>query len=167
MLTQKIKNCWFWFCNLGCCLSNMFCLTSCCMIEAIKGKNIVLIKDKEEFLKKLGFLDSKTLYFDQTNKTFEMNPIKVGANLTSRDIVNESGKLVISTLNDDEKTEMYDLVCNVNLSYENNEIKLQKTVRRLSVYRNDKGRLVNVLVGAPKIITDKVKMSINMSSNQQ
>jgi hypothetical protein len=166
MLTQKLKNCWLWLRNLGCCFKNIFCLSAACMIEAIKGKNIVLLKDKDELLKKLGFTDSKTLYFDQNTNSFEINPIKTGASFTSRDIVNEAGKLVISTSNDDEKTEMYDLVCNVNLSYENSEIKLQKTIRRLTVHRNDKGRLVNVLVGGPKLISDKIRVSINMTSNQ-
>lgn len=166
MLTQKLKKCCAWFVNLASCLKNAFCLSAACIIEGIKGTNVIVIKDREGLLKKLGLADSKTLYFDQHNQSFEINPIKTGANFTSRDIVNEAGKLVISTENDDEKTEMFDIVCNVNLSYENNEIKLQKTTRRLTLHRNDKGRLVNVLMGAPKIINDKVRMSINMSSNQ-
>lgn len=126
------------------------------MIESIKGKKVVFLNSKDELLEKLGIASSKSLYLNENTDTIEINPIKIGANFTSRDIVNEGGKFVISTENDDEKTEMYDIVTNFTISFENDDIKTTKIIRRLTIHRNSKGRLVNLLMGTPKFISDTI-----------
>lgn len=160
MLTQKLKNIGSWFGNLFSCFFGMFRLTSCCVIEAIKGNKVIFLNDKSELLQKIGITSSKTLHINSSTNTVEINPIKVGANFTSRDIVNEGGKFVISTENDDEKTELYDIVTNFNITYENDSIKTTKIIRRLTLHRNTKGRLVNVLMGAPKFIADTISKNL-------
>lgn len=126
------------------------------MIESIKGKKVIFLNNKDELLQKLGITSSQSLHINKSTDTIEINPIKVGASFTSRDIVNEAGKFVISTENDDEKTEMYDVVTNFNISFENDDIKITKIIRRLTIHRNNKGRLVNVLMGSAKFISDTV-----------
>ena len=46
-----------------------------------------------------------------------------------------------------EKTEIYDFLCNLAIRQEEEKMVLVKIIRRVTVYRNKNGRLVNVNIG--------------------
>ena len=154
MLRQTFKK----FKNI---FSNIFLL----LCESWRGKKIVLVKDQDELRDLIGLIGSKSLTINDKTQKYEVDAVKLGALFTSSDIANDNGKFVISTENDDEKTEFYDIVCNINVTIENNMLKLTKLFRRVTIYRNSKGRLVNVVISYAKTAFENVPLSLNTTTN--
>ena len=107
--------------------------------------------------KRCGILGSNTLKYQ--DKVLEVDLAKIGFLFSSCDITNTTGKLTISQEFEDEKTEMFDVICMVSLTKEDGMLKLTKTVRRFTFYRNSKGRLVNITMGPPKFVSEEVDHS--------
>ena len=61
--------------------------------------------------------------------------------------VGSGGGYEISKEYEDEKTEIYDFLCNLAIRQEEEKMVLVKIIRRVTVYRNKNGRLVNVNIG--------------------
>jgi len=132
--------------------------------ESWSGKKLIFISDKKDLIKLIGLEKSSTIFYDSEKDTFNIDTVRLGALFTSHDIINSAGKFVISSENDDEKTEFYDIVCNTSFTIENNIMKISKTFRRLTFYRNSKGRLVNIIVGHPRPFFENIPLNI-LSNN--
>lgn len=115
------------------------------------------IKSFFSLKKRLGLTDSKTLKMD--NECLEVDVAKLSFLLSSADITNTTGKLTVSSDFDDEKTEMFDVICAISIIKDEEVLKLCKTIRRVTFYRNSKGRLVNVTMGPPKVSLEEINHS--------
>jgi hypothetical protein len=116
--------------------------------------------NSKELSESLGLQGSKTLCYSENGK-LEVKKDTVGFILSSCDLFNTENGLEISQEIDENKTEMYDVVCTMNLNFEKGVLVLTKSIRRLTFYRNSKGRLVNMTFGPPKVIIEKVTSENN------
>lgn len=108
------------------------------------------------FGNKKKFSCNPPLKYDEENLVLDLDLCKLTAQFVSDDISNENGKLHVNKSYNDEKTEFYEFLTNIEFKEENEQKVLIKTVRRVSLFRNDSGRLINVLVGQPQQIKKKV-----------
>lgn len=127
------------------------------MLRQIIHKFWINLKSFFSLKNYLGLSNSATLKYEKN--ILEIDLAKLGFLLSSCDITNTTGKFTISQDFDDEKTEMFDVVCMVSVTRETGTVKITKTTRRLTFYRNAKGRLVNLTLGPPKVSTDEISYS--------
>jgi hypothetical protein len=97
--------------------------------------------------KKIRFDVKLPLKKDELSEVLSFDTDNLSATLCSDDIVNKNNKFEISNNYDDDKTEISDIVCAFNISKEDGNTTITKMTRRLTIYRNAKGRLVNVILG--------------------
>jgi len=130
-------------------------------IKKILRKFYVFIApNSKELSENLGLQGSKTLFYSEDGK-LEIKKDTVGFILSGCDLFNTENGLEISREIDEDKTEMYDVVCTMNLNFEKGVLVLTKNIRRLTFYRNSKGRLVNMTFGPPKVMIEKVTSESN------
>lgn len=97
--------------------------------------------------KKIRFEVKLPLKKDELSEMLSFDTDNLSALLCSGDIVNKNNKFEISNNYDDEKTEIADFVCALDFSKENGNLTLTKMTRRVTIYRNSNGRLVNFVLG--------------------
>lgn len=91
------------------------------------------------------------LNYDLENNIITANILQIAGNLASDDIkVNSEGRLEVSDYYNDEKTQFFEFINDISILNEvGKEPVLIKTIQRITIYRNDNGRLINIDIGQP------------------
>lgn len=114
-----------------------------------RGFNMKIFEKLKSFFsrKKIRFDVKLPLKIDELNEVLSFDTDNLSALLCSDDIINKNNKFEISSNHDDEKTEIADLVVAFDITKEKEVLSITKMTRRLTLYRNTSGRLVNVVLG--------------------
>jgi hypothetical protein len=91
------------------------------------------------------------LNYDLENNRITANLLQIAGNLASDDInVNSEGRLEVSDYYNDEKTQFFEFINDISILNEvGKEPVLIKTIQRITIYRNNNGRLINIDIGQP------------------
>jgi hypothetical protein len=97
------------------------------------------------------------LVYDIGNNNLSVNIMQIAASLASSDIyINNEGKLELSNYYNDDKTQFFEFVNDVSILKEDGKDPvLVKTIQRLTLYRNEKGNLINIEIGQPIKVNKK------------